>query len=202
MTFKRRFLLAFAVFLGTQRKEMTLEKILKYSIVAVAIFIVGYLAYDQLQPETPSSGKLEKLPKFSFPQIGAKGDISRSDLRGGKTVVLYFSPDCEHCRALGKDIGRQLGRLRDIDFVFITRFDEADAVTYARELKLWEQPNIYFGLDMKAAFYGYFGEMFIPSAYVFDTEGRLLQTLHQNAEVQDILDVYAGKRSDKNKATR
>ncbi|MBA4303471.1 MAG: hypothetical protein C0424_04525 [Sphingobacteriaceae bacterium] len=182
--------------------QMNLEKILKYSIVAVALFIVGYLAYEQLKPAASTPGRLTELPKFSFPQMGSKGDVERSDLRGGKTVVLYFSPDCEHCRALGKDIGMQLGRLRDIDFVFITRFDEADAVTYAREFKLWEQPNVYFGLDMNAAFYSYFGEMFIPSAYVFDAEGQLLQTLHQNAEVQDILDVYAGKRSDKNKGTR
>lgn len=124
---------------------MTLEKILKYSIAAVALFIVGYLAYQQLKPEPTLPGKLEKLPKFSFLQIGSKGEISRSDLRGGKTVVLYFSPDCEHCRALGEDIGRQLGRLRDIDFVFVTRFDEGDAIAYARDFGLWEQPNMYFG---------------------------------------------------------
>lgn len=181
---------------------MTLEKILKYSIVAVALFIVGYLAYDQLKPEPMAEGKLEKLPKFSFPLIGGKGEISKSDLRGGKTVVLYFSPNCEHCRTLGADIGRNLGRLRDIDFVFVTRFDEADAVAYAREFKLWEQPHVYFGLDMDATFYGYFGEMYVPSTYVFTEDGKLLQSLYQNAMVADILDVYAGKRSDKNKGTR
>lgn len=181
---------------------MKLEKILKYSIVAVAVFIVGYLAYQQLAPANTNPGQLDKLPKFSFPQIGSKGEIGRSDLRDGKTVVLYFSPNCEHCRSLAADIGKQLGRLRDIDFVFVTRFDEADAVTFAREFKLWEQPNVYFGLDMNAAFYNYFGEMYIPSAYVFNEDGKLLQVLYQNTMVNDILDVYAGKRSDKNKGTR
>lgn len=181
---------------------MPLEKVLKYAILAVTLFIVGYLAYEQFKPEDASTGRLSELPNFSFPRIGDKGEIGRSDLRNGKTVVLYFSPDCEHCRALGNDIGKQLGGLRDIDFVFITRFDEADAVTYAREFKLWEQPNVYFGLDLNAAFYGFFGEMYVPSAYVFDKDGKLLQTLYQNTLVKDILDVYAGKRSDKNKGTR
>lgn len=181
---------------------MTLEKILKYSIAAVALFIVGYLAYQQLKPEPTLPGKLEKLPKFSFLQIGSKGEISRSDLRGGKTVVLYFSPDCEHCRALGEDIGRQLGRLRDIDFVFVTRFDEGAAIAYARDFGLWEQPNMYFGLDMNASFYNYFGEMYVPSTYVFNEDGKLLQVLYQNTMVSDILDVLAGKVSDKNKGTR
>jgi len=181
---------------------MQLEKFLKYAILAVSVFIVGYLAYQQFKPEEEATGRLSSLPDFNFTRIGSKGNISRSDLRDGKTVVLYFSPDCEHCRALGNDIGKQLGGLRDIDFVFITRFDEADAVTYAREFKLWEQPNIHFGLDINAAFYGYFGEMYVPSAYVFDEEGELLQTLYQNTLVKDILDVYAGKRSDKNKGTR
>ena len=170
--------------------------------MAVSLFIVGYLAYQQLKPEESAPGRLTELPKFSFPLIGGKGEINRSDLRNTKTVVLYFSPDCEHCRALGNDIGKQLGGLRDIDFVFVTRFDEADAVTYARGFKLWEQPNVYFGLDQNAAFYGYFGDMYVPSAYVFNEEGEFLQTLYQNTLVKDILDVYAGKRSDKNKGTR
>lgn len=181
---------------------MSLEKILKYAIIAVSLFIVGYLAYQQFKPEEVVTGRLSTLPNFSFPRIGSKGEISRSDLRGGKTVILYFSPNCEHCRALGTDIGKELGRLRDIDFVFITRFDEADAVTFAREFKLWEQPNVHFGLDINAAFYGFFGEMYVPSAYVFNQDGELMQTLYQNTMVKDILDVYAGKRSDKNKGTR
>lgn len=181
---------------------MTLEKILKYSIVAVAIFIVGYLVYDRFKPEPSRQGKLYELPDFSFPRIGAKGEISRSDLKTGKTVVLYFSPNCEHCRALGEDIGRQMGRLRDIEFVFVTRFDEAEAVTFAKSFGLWEQPNVHFGLDLDAKFYQFFGEMYVPSAYVFNEEGDLLQVLYQNTLVSDLLDVFAGKRSDKNKGTR
>ncbi|MDP2187804.1 MAG: hypothetical protein Q8J69_03880 [Sphingobacteriaceae bacterium] len=183
---------------------MTIEKILKGSIALVAIFILGYVIYQKINPETGigEKGQLEKLPRFKFPKIGGTGNISKSDLRSAKTVVLYFSPDCEHCQALGADIGRQLEQLQDIDFVFVTRFDEADAIRYAQKANLWEKPNIHFGLDVDAAFYGYFGEMFIPSAYIFNAKGKFLQSVHQNAMVKDILDVLEGIPSDKNKSTR
>jgi thiol-disulfide isomerase/thioredoxin len=183
---------------------MKVENILKSGILLLMLFIVGYVAYQRFFPASAlnEAGRLERLPKFSFPAIGKGGKIAKSDLRGGKTVVLYFSPDCEHCQLLGNDIGQQLGKLRDIDFVFVTRFDEADAIAYAKRFGLWEQPNIYWGLDVDAAFYGYFGEMFIPSAYIFGEKDKFLQSVHQNAMVQDLLDVLAGIPSDKNKATR
>lgn len=183
---------------------MTLENILKAGIVMMALFIASYLVYDKVgnKKAINESGKLAYIPRFKFPRIGESGQFSRTDLRGGKTVVVYFSPDCEHCQALGADIGMNLSILRDIDFVFVTRLDEADAIRYAKKCNIWREKNFYFGLDVDAAFYGYFGEMFIPSAYVFNEQGKLLQILHQNALVLDILDVYAGKVSDKNKGTR
>lgn len=183
---------------------MTIEKILKGSIALVAVFILSYLIYQKMNPATgvDAKGRLEKLPNFRFPKVGGTGNISKSDLRSGKTVVLYFSPDCEHCQALGADIGRQLAQLQDIDFMFVTRFDEADVINYAQKANLWEQSNVYFGLDVDAAFYGYFGEMFIPSAYVFNQKGKFLQSVHQNAMVKDILDVLEGIPSDKNRSTR
>jgi hypothetical protein len=113
---------------------MTIEKILKGSIALVAVFILSYVVYQRITPESgvDSKGKLEQLPKFKFPKAGGTGNISKSDLRWGKTVVLYFSPDCEHCQALGADIGRQLGQLKDIDFVFVSRFDEAKHLFWVR----------------------------------------------------------------------
>ncbi|MFN3529745.1 MAG: TlpA family protein disulfide reductase [Bacteroidia bacterium] len=183
---------------------MTLEKILKAGILLIALFIGVYMVYSRMGNEKAinEAGRLERLPRFKFPKIAEAGFVSRADLRSGKTVVVYFSPDCEHCQALGADIGMNLTMLRDIDFVFVTRMEEADAIRYAKKCNIWGEKHFYFGLDMDAAFYGYFGEMFIPSAYVFDEKGKLLQILHQNAMVRDILDVYAGKPSDKNKGTR
>jgi len=183
---------------------MSIEKMLKVAISLVAVFILSYLLYQKMQP-TPHMAEqtvLEKLPRFKFPRIGAAGHVSNGDLRKGKTVVVYFSPNCEHCQQLGADIGMQRNQLADIDFVFVTRMEEADAILYAQKCNLWEKPNIHFGLDVDAVFYGYFGDMFIPSSYIFNEKGKFLQSVHQKAMVKDILDVYAGKPSDKNKTTR
>lgn len=183
---------------------MSIEKILKGAIGLVAVFILSYLAYQKMQPRKNLAEQtvLTDLPRFKFPRIGVSGEISRGDLRKGKTVVVYFSPNCDHCQQLGADIGMQYSQLTDIDFVFVTRLDEADAIVFAQKCNIWEKPNILFGLDVDAAFYAYFGDMFIPSSYIFDEKGNFLQSVHQKAMVKDILDVYAGKPSDKNKSTR
>ncbi len=180
-----------------------MERFLKAGIAILAVFVVGYLLYSQFfKTDRPEIGNGQTLPDFSFLRMGGKGEVERGDLRGGKTVVVYFSPNCSHCQKLAADLGPRLPYMKDIDFVWITRFDEGEAIQFAKSNNLYEQPNVYFGLDQDAKFYAYFGDMFIPSTYVYDEDGKLLQQLNQDAMVSDIMTVYGGGVSDKFRKTR
>ncbi len=180
-----------------------MERFLKAAIAILAIFVVGYLLYSQFfKTDKLQIGDGSRLPDFSFMKLGAPGKLERADLEADKTVVVYFSPNCSHCQKLATDLGYKAEYLQDINFVWITRFDEGESLQFVKSTKLWGQPNLYFGLDKDAAFYRYFGDMFVPSTYIYDEKGKLRQQLNQDATVADIMLVYDGGVSDKFRKTR
>lgn len=180
-----------------------MERFLKAGIVILAVFVVGYLVYSQFfKTNQVKIGDGSRLPDFSFMKLGEPGKLERDDLSAGRTVVVYFSPNCSHCQKLATDLGYKSDYLQDINFVWITRFDEGESLQFAKSTKLWGQKNLYFGLDKDAAFYRYFGDMFVPSTYIYDEKGKLLQQLNQDATVADIMLVYDGGVSDKFRKTR
>jgi|GEM_PF-2151975 thiol-disulfide isomerase/thioredoxin len=180
-----------------------MTRFLKIGIVILAAFVVGFLLYSQFfKTNQVKIGDGSRLPDFSFMKLGEKGTLDRGDLDAGKTVVVYFSPNCSHCQKLASDLGSKVEYLTEINFVWITRFDEGEALQFAKSMNLWEKKNLYFGLDKDANFYRYFGDMFIPSTYIYDENGKLLQQLNQDAMVRDIMLVYDGGVSDKFRKTR
>lgn len=180
-----------------------MERFLKTGIVVLAVFVVGYLLYSQFfKTSQPKIGDGSQLPDFSFMKLGEPGTIERGDLKHKKTVVVYFSPNCSHCQALAGDLGSKVEYIPDVNFVWITRFDEGEAIQFVKSTQLWGKKNVYFGLDKDAAFYRYFGDMYVPSTYIYGEDGHLLQQLSQDAMVRDIMTVYSGGVSDKFRKTR
>lgn len=180
-----------------------MERFLKLGIVVLAVFVIGFLVYSQFfKTKQPKIGDGSRLPDFSFLKLGGKGNLDRSDLPDAKTVVIYFSPNCSHCQQLAADLGAKVDYLQDINFVWITRFDEGEALQFLKSNMLWGKKNQFFGLDTEASFYRYFGDMFVPSTYIYDEKGKLLQQLNQDAMVRDIMLVYDGGVSDKFRKAR
>lgn len=182
---------------------LIMERFLKAGIVILAVFVVGYLTYSQFfKTGQVKIGDGRQLPDFSFMKMGESGNLEKDDLKFEKTVVVYYSPSCSHCQKLATDLGYKAEYLKDINFVWITRFDEGESIQFAKSTNLWGKPNLYFGLDKDATFYRYFGDMFVPSTYIYDKDGQLLQQLSQDATVADIMLVYDGGVSDKFRKTR
>jgi hypothetical protein len=162
-----------------------------------------YALWQQSRPVFDPQGRLLRLPEFSFPLLNADGkNCSPAMLHKGPVVVVYFGPACEHCRKLAKELATQQAPLSSINWVFVTRAPVVEARAYVEELELNGHSSVYFCHDEHARFYHFFGEMYIPSVYVFDSDRKYLQSLHQNTTVEDILSVLNGQVVARHKQTR
>ncbi|MBM3918787.1 MAG: hypothetical protein FJ344_04695 [Sphingomonadales bacterium] len=172
------------------------------ALAVLALLFQLYAYWQQSRPVFDEQGRLLRLPEFAFPLLDTDG-VCRSDLlRNGPVVVVYFGPDCAHCRNLGREVARRQAELTSVNWVFVTRARAGEARVYAEETGLAEHPSIYLCRDEQARFYQYFGEMYIPSVYVFDSDRKFLQSLHQSTDVTDILDVLEGKMIARHKQTK
>jgi len=161
-----------------------------------------YALWQHSRPVFDPQGRLMRLPEFSFPLINADGVCSPNLFHKGPVVVVYFGPDCEHCRKLAKEVAAQQPPLSSINWVFVTRAPVEEARAYIEESGLKGHSSVYFCRDEQARFYHFFGEMYIPSIYVFDSDRKYLQSLHQNTSVDDILGVLNGEVVIRHKQTK
>ncbi|MFM9060665.1 MAG: TlpA family protein disulfide reductase [Bacteroidota bacterium] len=153
---------------------------------------------------------LKKIPVFEFPLIGQSGVITRHQFKGRALVVSYFNPDCSHCQMLADGVGKRSDRLvykvggkpTRVAWLWVTRFDEDQAWDFMKQYGLAGRPDVWLAADREGTFYGAFGDMHVPSIYVFDAGGRYLQTVYDQPSYGDVLQILAGKKVNKPKKSR
>jgi thioredoxin-related protein len=88
-----------------------------------------------------------KLPPFQMVQ--ANGKIFRAqDLPVGKPILLiYFSPDCDHCEKMLKAFFAQAGNFQKASVAFITFLPVAKVSKFAKDNHLVNYPNMVAGTE-------------------------------------------------------
>jgi hypothetical protein len=94
------------------------------------------------------------------------------------------------------------GRKVSLGWLWVTRFDEDKAWAFMQEFGLADRPGVWLAADREGAFYRAFGDMHVPSLYVFDSKGRLLEAVYDQPLYSDVLKILGGGRADKAKKTR
>jgi thiol-disulfide isomerase/thioredoxin len=134
------------------------------------------------------------LMDFSFTRPNGK-PLLKSDLAAGKpTVVILFSPTCDHCQAQAKMIDAKINDFAKAQFVWVT-FDDDAAGVNAFPLKYmpnWSKTNktapaMHWGLDKKFQFDNFFGESQVPTVLIYDGKGTLKKRFTKEQTAEELL---------------
>lgn len=130
------------------------------------------------------------LPEFQFSNTQKDGAIfTRDDLDPGRaTVVILFSPTCDHCQQQAQWINEGAGQLRNVQFVWVSFHDNAEEIRRFEEKYLAEvREPMYFLQDTHFEFDSYFGESNVPTIFVFNSQGKLAQEFRKEAPLREML---------------
>jgi hypothetical protein len=190
---------------------MEINRAVRGFLLIGSLFLVILMAWVLGSGSKEDAPKiLKKIPVFEFPLIGQSGVITRHQFKGRALVVSYFNPDCSHCQMLADGVGKRSDRLvykvggkpTRVAWLWVTRFDEDQAWDFMKQYGLAGRPDVWLAADREGAFYGAFGDMHVPSVYVFDAGGRYLQTVYDQPSYGDVLQILAGKKVNKPKKSR
>jgi thiol-disulfide isomerase/thioredoxin len=112
-----------------------------------------------------------------------------SQLAAGPVVLIYFSPDCEHCQAFTKDMLKNYGAFANKQVVMIT-FQSMDMLKpFANLYKLSTYPNIKVGTEG----YSYIVQRYyqiksFPYIALYNKAGNLVQVFEGEQPHQTIFD--------------
>lgn len=106
------------------------------------------------------------------------------------TIVILFSPDCEHCQQQAKWIQEGAAKLKNVQIVWVSFHEVAKDIQEfpSRFLPSVKIP-MYFLQDKNFEFDSYFGESNVPSIFVYDSAGKFVKDFRNEVEISKLAEL-------------
>ena len=128
-----------------------------------------------------------KIPPFRIMQ--ANGRIFKAEeLPIGKPVVIiYFSPECDHCDKLMKDLFKQKTGFDKASIAMITYLPVEKLSSFYRAYDLDKYPNIYAGTEGTSFFVrNYYKIRDMPFVVLYNKNGDCVKSYSREVDLRDV----------------
>lgn len=105
----------------------------------------------------------------------------------GKTVMVLFQPDCDHCQREATQISENLESFKGYKFYFVSSAALTDIARFGNDFNLAGKENIFFGSAPSESIYNNFGPIEAPSIYIYSEEGKLVKQFNGEIAISEIL---------------
>ncbi len=136
------------------------------------------------KPETLPIGS--KLPIINCLTLGGNKTISADSLN--KTLVMFFSKDCPHCKYELTVLNENIEKITGTKIYIITTDKDYLQSEYIKEYKnLLENASVTIGIVNKEEYHKKFGTLITPSLYFFDKVAKLIAKIKGETKIERIL---------------
>jgi thiol-disulfide isomerase/thioredoxin len=129
------------------------------------------------------------LPNFKFNAVSG-GVFTKANLKPGlATVVILFSPDCEHCQQQAQWIREGAAKFQNnVQFMWVSFEENVELIrSFPGKFLSGVKTPMYFLHDPNLEFDKYFGDSQVPTILVYDSKGQLAKAFRSEVEVEKLL---------------
>ncbi|MCW3088646.1 MAG: hypothetical protein JWQ78_2032 [Sediminibacterium sp.] len=153
--------------------------------------IISFLLLSMLLLHAPAQTGTQKngIPAFTL-QLTDGTVFSYKDLPQNKPFMLvYFAPECDHCRVFTKKLVDRMGELRKKEIVFVSYFPVESLRKFSREFGLGKFRNVKVGTEGNAFVVpAYFKIGKFPFTALYNDHGQLTRIFREEPALQDLVD--------------
>lgn len=133
------------------------------------------------QPDKPAYQRFPTVPPFDLLATDSVTHITKAQLKKNQPVlVMYFSPDCDHCQHQTEDILANMSKLKNVQIVMAS-YQPLDEIRRFRiRYKLDQYPNIHIGRDTQYFIPSFFGITSLPYLAIYNKKGDLVKVNEGN----------------------
>ncbi len=119
---------------------------------------------------------LKKIAPFNI-KLTTGQTYTASQMAPGPAVLIYFSPDCDHCQLFTADLLKNYNVVANKQVVMVTFQDMKMVQPFATKYKLSQYPNIKIGTEgMTYGVQRYYQIRSFPYIAIYDKAGNLVKT--------------------------
>ncbi len=157
-------------------------------MVLTLLCMIGLVAFGQ-QDTIPPYKKNPGWPPLILTQLDNK-EITSKDLKASPTIVMYFSPECHHCKSQMDDIIKHHKELSKYQIILATYQPAQEIKTFVTYYQLHNYPNIRIGRDSKFLLPPFFRIRNLPYLALYNKKGELLTTFEGNVKIPALKKVF------------
>ena len=146
----------------------------RFLIVTIGCLLVT-AAFTQ-ETTAPVYKQFPQVPPFDIVRVPDSTNFRKADLKKRKpTIVMVFSPDCDHCKHATKEMLAQTKLLKKVQVVMASNIPYAYIKQFYEDYGIAKYPGITMGWDQNYFLGTYYQVHNFPSVYVYDKKGQLVQ---------------------------
>jgi thioredoxin-related protein len=173
-------------------KIQPVKKVL--SIVSILFCLYGYgQSNADLTPKDsikPAYLRFPTVPPFEILEVDSLTTFTKEDLKKNQQLLLmYFSPDCDHCRHQTEDLLHDIRSFKKIQIVMAT-YQPFDLMKEFYQKYKLANYNIHVGRDSKFILPPFYRMANLPYLALYDKKGNLITTFEGNQKVNKILKAF------------
>lgn len=145
------------------------------------------------EPQLPYMSD-QSLPAFNILEQDSTTVFNTGKLPSGNPIILmYFSPDCEHCQHMTEDILKNMDSLKQTTFVMLTALPFDKMRNFYQYYKLGNYKNITVGRDYEFFFSRHYGSQYVPYLAIYDRHKRLVKVFDGGTKVSTLIQLVNDK---------
>jgi len=155
------------------------------------LLLIGTSLHAQ---DKPAYQRFPTVPPFELLATDSVTTLTKAQLKKNQPViVMYFSPDCDHCQHQTEDILGLMDKIKGLQLVMASYQPMELIRDFKAKYKLENYPNIMIGRDTKYFIPSFFGVTSLPYLAFYDKKGNLLRVHEGNVKPGAILKLYNEK---------
>jgi thioredoxin-related protein len=127
------------------------------------------------------------VPSFKLTNVADSSYFTKQDLKKKKaTIIIMFSPDCEHCQAETKELTEHIGLFKKAQIIMASPLDFNYLRKFYDEYKIADYPTITMGRDPSYFLGTFFKVRSFPAIFVYNKKGNLVTSFTGSTPVEQI----------------
>lgn len=163
---------------------------MKKYILTIFFSISAVFVFGQSTEGDPANKLKPAIPSFKLLSLDSSTVQTKALLSKDKPVmILLFSPDCDHCKALTEEIVKNKKKFKNIRVIMSSFKSLALIKPFYEATKASEVPGLLIGKDYSWYFSSYFKFNKYPFVALYNKNHELINTYEYTIDLDQMADI-------------
>jgi thioredoxin-related protein len=136
----------------------------------------------------PAHLKGLRIPDFKILLVDSSTNFYTENLDSNKnTLIMMFSPDCDHCQHQTRDIIHNIDAFRNTQIVMNTVLPFSQMKEFYKTYQLHQFKNIIVGRDVLFFFSPYYRAQYTPYLALYNKKGELVYANDGQVKIETLI---------------